>query len=130
MKREIKQPSSIDVRIGEQVRRARMMLGWSQSKLARTIGVSFQQIQKYETGATRLTASRVLSLAEILNVSISFLLQPVRQSDSHVRPDQDPQSGELITAFMTIDDPHVRMKVVELLEAVAVNYIPSTQVDS
>lgn len=126
MKRETKQPNSIDTEIGEQLRQARVVAGWSQSRLARAIGVSYQQIQKYEIGATRVSASRIVLLCDILNVPISDLVRTdllsAKSLVSRSCVDQEPQSGELVAAFLTIDDHRIRTKVVELVKAMAISY--------
>ena len=124
MDRECKQLNPIDVAIGDRIRRARMMIGWNQSRLGRAVGVSFQQIQKYETGATRLSANRLLLFSEALRVPVAFLLQGTQQlaSTPHKATAFNPQSqlAEHIRTFVAIDDPDVRAKVLELLHALVV----------
>ncbi|WP_374193308.1 helix-turn-helix domain-containing protein [Rhizobium rhizogenes] len=100
------------------------MIGWNQSRLGRAVGVSFQQIQKYETGATRLSANRLLLFSEALRVPVAFLLQGTQQpaSTPHNATAFNPQSqlAEHIQTFVAIDDPDVRAKVLELLHALVV----------
>lgn len=126
MKDESRQARGIDSAIGEQVRRARVMLGWSQSKLGRAVGVSFQQIQKYESGTSKLSVSRLLLLAGVLNVPVSFLLEQknyaARFVENQTYHDGSAQSGELLAAFLAINDVQVRGTLVELIQAMAAAY--------
>src|SRR5689334_10445665 len=74
-------PNPIDVRVGARVRLRRQMLGLSQEKLGEAIGLTFQQVQKYERGANRIGASRLYELSRILDVPVSFFFDdtdPVR----------------------------------------------------
>ncbi|MBN8954486.1 MULTISPECIES: helix-turn-helix domain-containing protein [unclassified Rhizobium] len=105
------------------IRRARTTLGWSQSRLGSAVGVSFQQIQKYESGNSAVGASRLISLSKALNVPVSFLLQDEQQTvqppDNAAFPECSPQSADLFQAFLAIGDPRVRSKIVELLQLIA-----------
>src|SRR5919107_3688638 len=78
---KIETPNPIDVRVGARLRLRRMMLGLSQEKLAEMIGLTFQQVQKYERGANRIGASRLYELSRVLDVPVSFFfddIDPVR----------------------------------------------------
>src|SRR5574341_737753 len=70
-----KAPNPIDRHVGSRVRMRRMMLGMSQEKLGDALGLTFQQIQKYEKGTNRVGASRIQQIAEILQVPVSFLFE-------------------------------------------------------
>jgi transcriptional regulator with XRE-family HTH domain len=120
LEREFKQANAIDVAIGDRIRRARALLGWSQSKLGQAIGVSFQQVQKYETGATRLSANRLVLLSDVLQVPVSFLLQK-RQGVERVPQlsEEESESAEVVQAFLTIENPKIRNRMLELLRALA-----------
>jgi transcriptional regulator with XRE-family HTH domain len=67
-----KSPNSIDVHVGNRIRTRRLALGMSQEKLAGGLGLTFQQVQKYEKGANRVGASRLLAISDILEVPVSF----------------------------------------------------------
>jgi DNA-binding XRE family transcriptional regulator len=67
-----KKPNPIDVHVGSRIRLRRNMLGLSQEKLGELLGITFQQIQKYEKGSNRVGASRLQAIASILNVSVGF----------------------------------------------------------
>ena len=70
-----KSPNPIDTHVGSRVRLRRMMLGISQEKLGESLGITFQQVQKYEKGTNRMGASRLQHIATILKVPVSFLLR-------------------------------------------------------
>ena len=115
-------PNPVDVQVGSQVRLRRNMLGLSQGKLATTIGLSFQQVQKYERGANRIGASRLYKLSRVLDVPVSFFfddVDPVRSpaiAGGFSEPDEafnsDPlrrsETVELVGAYYAIDDAAVR----------------------
>src|SRR4051812_18882635 len=80
-RRRSEQPNPIDVQVGSRVRLRRNMLGLSQEKLGEAIGLTFQQVQKYERGANRIGASRLHELSRVLDVPVSFFfddMDPVR----------------------------------------------------
>lgn len=128
-----KQPNSIDLTVGSRVRLRRNMLQMSQEKLAGSVGISFQQIQKYETGMNRISASRLQSIAEALEVSPSYFFEEsvsVRTSSSKHADESAPSDGlieflssadglSLNLAFAKIGDVKVRRRVVELAKAIA-----------
>ena len=70
-----KKPNPIDVHVGSRVRLRRNMLGMSQEKLGEALGITFQQIQKYEKGANRVGASRLQAIATVMNVPVSFFFE-------------------------------------------------------
>jgi transcriptional regulator with XRE-family HTH domain len=132
-----KTPNAIDSYVGSQVRMRRQLLGLSQERLADQIGVTFQQVQKYEKGMNRIGASRLQRIAEVLNTSPSFFFQqdpnePLSLAGLDLTVTADPvaeflQSKEglaLNKAFMKITDMHLREKIVALVKAMA-----QTQVD-
>jgi len=110
------------------------MLGLSQEKLGEMIGLTFQQVQKYERGANRVGASRLFELARILDVPISFLFDetdPVRApaipegfaEPSPRMPDSDhlqrPETAELVTAFYGISNDAIRKRLLDLVRGLA-----------
>ncbi len=127
-----KTPNAIDSYVGSQVRMRRQLLGLSQERLADQIGVTFQQVQKYEKGMNRIGASRLQRIAEVLNTSPSFFFQqdpnePLSLAGLDLTVTADPvaeflQSKEglaLNKAFMKITDSHLREKIVALVKAMA-----------
>lgn len=123
-------PNPVDIHVGARLRQRRMMLGLSQEGLARRLGLTFQQIQKYESGANRVGASRLYDLARTLAVSVDYFYEEmneqVRQAsprhmarleaEPDVRPVPSVNSREtldLIRTYYRINDPSVRRRVHE-----------------
>ena len=128
-----KQPHPIDVHVGRRVKMRRMLIGMSQEKLGEQLGLTFQQVQKYEKGANRIGASRLWDLSRILDVPVRFFFEGARPETG--RPaegfteDQQPdyvldfvQSSEgvqLIKAFIQIKDENVRRGIVNLTKTLS-----------
>jgi len=130
-----RQPNPIDVHVGGRVRMRRILTGMSQEKLGEEIGLTFQQIQKYEKGSNRISASRLYQISRILNVPVQYFFEdaPETEFDGAVRPggnngESPPDIIDFISsaeglqlnkAFAEIEDPSVRRKVVELVKTLA-----------
>ena len=127
-------PNPIDVQVGSRVRLRRNMLGLSQEKLGEAIGLTFQQVQKYERGANRIGASRLHELSRVLDVPVAFFFDdtdPVRAPaipGGFAEPpaeafDSDPlhkrETIELIDAYFAITDAAVRRRLFDLAKALA-----------
>ena len=127
-----REPNPVDRHVGSRVRLRRQMMEMSREKLGEELGVTFQQVQKYERGANRIGAGRLWHLARVLEVPVSFFYDGV--SSSAQRPtgfadgDQTPvvndflQSADgvaLAQAFSKITDPKVRRRVLELVRSLA-----------
>jgi transcriptional regulator with XRE-family HTH domain len=98
-----KAPNPIDRHVGSRVRMRRMMLGMSQEKLGDGLGLTFQQVQKYEKGANRIGASRLQHISDILGVTVPFFFEgsPDGQGASG---ETTPPAPEFLTAFLTSSD--------------------------
>jgi transcriptional regulator with XRE-family HTH domain len=122
VKRPAKSPSIIDVAVGRNVRIWRMAKGMSQAQLANRLGVTFQQVQKYETGANRIGTGRLVRVAAILGVPISVLFdgtdgaEPTRSLLVLV---SDSRSFRLAHAFAAVKDGALRLSIVRLVEQVS-----------
>jgi transcriptional regulator with XRE-family HTH domain len=128
-----KKPNPIDIHVGSRVRLRRTMLGMSQEKLGESLGITFQQIQKYEKGTNRVGASRLQNISSILNVPVSFFFEdaPGDQANSQAGFAEASSSNyvvdflssseglQLNRAFVRIGDPKVRRKLVDLVKALA-----------
>ncbi len=122
-----KSPNQIDKHIGNRVRARRIMLGMSQEKLADALGLTFQQVQKYEKGVNRIGASRMLHIAGILDVSIEFFFEGLPGlraggfSDDSLVADflTRPESDRLVRGFLKLKDDEARRKVVDLVDWLA-----------
>ena len=127
-----KAPNPIDKYVGSRVRMRRMMLGMSQEKLGNALGLTFQQVQKYEKGTNRIGASRLQQISNILQVPVSFFFegapeQAARSNEVSEAPSPLYVADFLATsdglaltrAFMRIEDAKLRRKIVELVEQMA-----------
>ena len=128
-----KKPNPIDIHVGSRIRLRRTMLGMSQEKLGESLGITFQQIQKYEKGTNRVGASRLQNISSILNVPVSFFVEDAPCDASPGQPGASESSSsnyvvdflssseglQLNRAFVKIDDPKVRRKIVDLVKALA-----------
>ena len=127
-----KAPNPVDKYVGSRVRMRRIMLGMSQEKLGEALGLTFQQIQKYEKGANRVGASRIQQICEILQVPISFLFEggPTGTtnaegfgegtSPSYISDFLATSEGLALTrAFTRIADAKLRRSIVDLVEQIA-----------
>ncbi|HKY17301.1 MAG TPA: helix-turn-helix transcriptional regulator [Rhizomicrobium sp.] len=123
-----KQANPIDIQVGNRVRIRRMLIGMSQERLGDLLGLTFQQVQKYEKGINRIGAGRLFEVACILNVPVDFFYEGVAASQSGAgEPDAMPvmdfvSSGEglqLSLAFMKIKDVKVRKRVLDLVKSLA-----------
>ena len=130
-------PKPVDVHVGSRVRLRRTMLGMSQEKLGHAIGLTFQQVQKYERGANRIAASRLFELSRVLDVPVSFFFDDM-PADVSLRsrplegglaeeggvpyaanPMAKRETLELVRAYYRITDPGVRKRVFALAKALA-----------
>ena len=121
-KRSAKSPSPIDVTVGRNVRIWRMSKGLSQAQLANRLGVTFQQVQKYEIGANRIGTGRLVKVAAILGVPISALFEGTTGADparSLLALISDKRSYRLAHAFAAIKDNTCRVSLVNLVEKIA-----------
>ena len=126
-----KAPNPIDKHVGSRVRMRRLMLAMSQEKLGAALGLTFQQVQKYEKGANRIGASRLQQMSDILQVPVEFFFEgapnapaphdsgsalSVAQIDDFV---SNSDGLRLIGAFMRIDNAALRRRIVMLVQEIA-----------
>ncbi len=128
-----KKPNPTDVHVGSRVRLRRNMLGMSQEKLGESLGITFQQIQKYEKGANRVGASRLQAIAQVLGVPVAFFfenapgLEPETLSGFAEEPINSAafdfctsaEGLQLNRAFVRISDPKVRRQIIELVKSLS-----------
>ncbi len=110
----------IDQHVGKRLRERRAVLGLSQTAIADRLGITFQQVQKYERGANRVSASRLYACAQFLEVPPEFFFEGLEGSDSGT-PDatRSDEGKELARAYYSIDDPAQRLQVRKLVQAIA-----------
>ena len=126
-----KQANPIDAQVGNRVRIRRMLIGMSQERLGDLLGLTFQQVQKYEKGVNRIGAGRLFEVAKILGVPIDFFYEGVAGTGGEKSGFNEAgappvmefvSSGEglqLSLAFMKIKDPKVRKRVLDLVKSLA-----------
>jgi transcriptional regulator with XRE-family HTH domain len=118
----LKRSTSIDVAVGRNVRIWRMARGLSQAQLAKRLGVTFQQVQKYEVGANRMGTGRLVKIAAILDIPIAALFEQTHAADpaaSLLALIDDRRSFRLARAFRAITDGALRLSTVSLVEKIA-----------
>jgi transcriptional regulator with XRE-family HTH domain len=127
-----KAPNPIDKHVGSRVRMRRMMLNMSQEKLGDALGLTFQQVQKYEKGTNRIGASRLQQISHILQVPVSFFFEGApavsgrapgmgeAPSPAYVSDFLATSDGLALTkAFMRIKDAKIRRRIVDLVESIS-----------
>jgi transcriptional regulator with XRE-family HTH domain len=125
-----KQANPIDIQVGNRVRIRRMLIGMSQERLGDLLGLTFQQVQKYEKGVNRIGAGRLFEVSRILNVPVDFFYeglsgaagQPGASENESAPVMEFVSSGEglqLSLAFMKIKDAKVRKRVLDLVKSLA-----------
>ncbi len=115
-------PHPIDVHVGSRVRLRRTLLGMSQTHLGEKLGITYQQIQKYERGFTRISASRLYQTSHILGVPVSFFFDDFAEGAGARSPDDillKRETLELVRAYYRIGDPAVREGLRKLTKAMA-----------
>jgi transcriptional regulator with XRE-family HTH domain len=123
-------PSSIDVVVGRNVRIRRLDKGLSQAELASRLGVTFQQVQRYEAGGNRIGSGRLVKVAAILGVPVAALFQGVegvQHAVSLLSLIADPRAFRLAHAFAAIEDGVERLSIVKLVEKIAAAVAPPKQ---
>ena len=134
-KKQVSRSGPIDIHVGARVRLRRNLLGISQTDLGKALGVTFQQVQKYEKGTNRISASRLFNLSRVLGEPISYFfedLSPAAAGGGRPRarglseapaavlePDSlsRRETVELIRAYYWVKDPQLRKRVLDLLKA-------------
>jgi transcriptional regulator with XRE-family HTH domain len=120
----------IDVQVGARVRQRRTLLGMSQTHLGKAVGLTFQQVQKYENGANRISASRLFEFAKVLDVPVSFFFdampkEATKPAAKHVAPPKGKdeltkrETLELVRAYYKITDPAVRKAISDMVRSMA-----------
>lgn len=134
-------PHPVDIHVGSRVRQRRTLLGMSQEKLGDSVGLTFQQIQKYERGANRIGCSRLFEFSKVLDVPVEYFFDdmPVNvlvgkgggrgraraglaENAAEFEHEQDPlvkrETLELVRAYYKITEPRVRKRIFEMVKAI------------
>ena len=136
----VRNPNPIDTHVGSRVRMRRLLAGLSQEKLGEALGLTFQQVQKYEKGSNRIGASRLQQISKVLQVPPSFFFEDAPTEDASVEDGFSESTNivnflstveglQLNKAFARIKDAKVRKKIVELVVAVSISTVsaPATE---
>lgn len=136
--------SSIDSYVGKKLKQRRTMMGLSQEAVAKAVGVTFQQVQKYEKGSNAMNASRLFEFANFMNVPVAYFFEGIEEDIAgrsvrsgfaesaslafdHENVASDRESLEVMKSFTRIKEPVIRKRLADLLRAVAEN---KTLIDS
>lgn len=127
-----KVPNPIDRHVGSRVRMRRMLAGISQEKLGEALGLTFQQVQKYEKGSNRISASRLQQIAKMLDVPVAFFFDGAPSGDGPTGGFSDAaattyisdflatsEGVQLTKAFTRIKDSRIRRRIIDLVEALS-----------
>jgi transcriptional regulator with XRE-family HTH domain len=126
-------PNPIDIHVGGRLRLRRLAVGLSQERLAKSIGITFQQIQKYERGTNRIVASRLHDLARVLDVPVGYFFADMNEgtlSEAAPRPQEEAmafahdlmgerETLELVRSYYKISDPRIRKRLFDLVKSVS-----------
>jgi len=129
-------PHPVDIHVGQRLRLRRTLLGMSQEKLAEAVGLTFQQVQKYERGVNRMGSSRLFEFSRVLDVPISYFFEEMTPETARARsnmeevpedlveePEMDPMTKretlELVRAYYKITDPKVRKRLFEMAKVLS-----------
>jgi transcriptional regulator with XRE-family HTH domain len=132
-------PNPVDIHVGQRIRLRRTLLGMSQEKLGEALGLTFQQVQKYERGANRVGSSRLFQLSRVLDVPVSYFFEEMsaettaraKQSGTDAGLAEDSGEGyqadpmtkretlELVRAYYRITDPKLRRRLFDMTKALA-----------
>jgi transcriptional regulator with XRE-family HTH domain len=127
-------PNPVDIHVGSRVRLRRTLLGMSQEKLGDALGLTFQQVQKYERGANRVGASRLYDLSRVLDVPVAYFFEEFADAPSvagvaepttdayQPNPMMKRETLELVRAYLRIADPQIKRRLFELTKALAAAY--------
>ena len=130
--------NAVDVHVGKRIRLRRTLLGMSQEQLGNALNITFQQVQKYERGANRVSASRLWDISQIIDVPINYFFEDMSEttekssprkmtasaaSDLELDDAKDPMARretlELVRTYYSIEQPHVRRRISDMVKSIA-----------
>ncbi len=128
-------PHPVDIHVGSKLKQRRVGVGMTQERLARTIGITFQQVQKYERGTNRIVASRLFELARALDVSVDYFFEGMPNGDAPKHPAASPREEAsalpslmaerdtliLVRAYHRIGDAAVRRRLIDLVKSLGMS---------
>lgn len=120
------QAKTVDTHVGQRIRDKRNEKGMSQTEVANALGVTFQQVQKYERGTNRVGASRLYDLSRILGVQVQFFFEGLENQPNEPEDDMEnivhlmkPDTIELVEAYYKVDSPHVRRQILSTIRSIS-----------
>ncbi len=119
-----KSAKTVDARVGQNIKFHRIQAGMTQQVLAGRLGLTFQQVQKYEKGTNRTSAGRLVQIASVMGISITALFDGVKEANGTPRPTistlvKDAKTMELLQAFAGVDNAEMRSAIVSLVRQIA-----------
>ena len=124
--RSLAQANTVDTYVGQRIRDKRNERGMSQTEVANAIGVTFQQVQKYERGTNRVGASRLFDLSRILSVPIQYFFAglnnqstPIEKEDDNVIHLMKPDTVELVEAYYKVENLQVRRQILSTIRSIS-----------
>ena len=125
-KRSLAQANTVDTYVGQRIRDKRNERGMSQTEVANALGVTFQQVQKYERGTNRVGASRLFDLSGILSVPVQYFFEglnnqptPIEKEDDNVIHLMKPDTVELVEAYYRVENPQVRSLILSTIRSIS-----------
>jgi len=130
-----KTPDDVDIRVGHSIRAHRLAAGLSQSELAESLGVTFQQVQKYEKGVNRVGAGRLTRIARVLKVPVATFFESGTETHARHEPSTvvplhliaDRSAWKLLAAYAEIRNRDIRHGILTLVEGIAATQAPAAQ---
>ncbi len=112
-------PHPVDIHVGQRIKEIRTVRGFTQSNVAEHLGISFQQLQKYETGANRVSASRMFELSKLLNVSPSFFFEGLEGEKYETMPPMDMETARIASVLSSITNEKLKSRLNTLISEIA-----------
>ncbi|WP_090268720.1 helix-turn-helix domain-containing protein [Thalassovita taeanensis] len=116
----------VDVHVGKKLKNLRVLRGQTQTDVAKGLDISFQQVQKYELGRNRISASKLFELSNILNVAPSYFFDGLNQSADGSSPVIDEETARIAAVFSKIKDERLKSQIRSFIDAVA-GYAPTPE---
>ncbi|WP_323780355.1 helix-turn-helix transcriptional regulator [Thalassovita sp.] len=114
----------VDVHVGKKLKNLRVLRGLTQTDVAKGLHISFQQVQKYELGRNRISASKLFEIANILNVPPSYFFDGLDQTADENTPVIDEETARIASVFSKIKDERLKSQIRSFVDAVA-GYVPA-----
>lgn len=123
-------PHPVDIHVGQRIKEIRTVRGLTQSNVAEQLGISFQQLQKYETGANRVSASRMFELSKLLKVSPSFFFEGLEGESYESMPAMDMETARIAAILSNITNQKLKRRIHTLISEIARSDSPGATDDA